>query len=192
MVHQAIAPGESAALVLSMNINQPREPSGTAVGGRWTPVQHAEMEGVELSSPVQLRLPGVAHLVTDVLGRQLEVTHTYEDGAYDCPFCSYPVLSKEAGCRNPACPANPSRPSNEVAAQVAAAEARQAEDERRQREIEAATARFESWRQERKRRLVEVEAEARRRGACLTCLRRSSQESRPKFVKHRGKCPHER
>lgn len=182
----------TAALIPGMSINQPRKPAGAPSGGQWSAMQHAEIEGIELTRPVQQRLPGTVRTVTDVLGRSRDIVRTYEDGAYDCPFCAYPVQPGQPHCENPACPANQRRDAAQVAAQVAAAEARQAETERRQREHEAAMSRLEASRNERQRRLADLEARARGMGACLTCLQRSAWDYKPRFVKHRSKCPHER
>jgi hypothetical protein len=42
--------------------------------------------------------------ITTILGDTKEVTESFEDGSYTCPFCNYPT---KENCNNPACEASP-------------------------------------------------------------------------------------
>ncbi len=129
-------------------------------------------------------------VVVDAIGRTRQVERVYPDGSYNCPFCGYGVRPTDKGCPNPACPATPGASPERVRAAIAQAEARQAEERRRQQDREWS----ERYRQEQAvdaaRRRDEVLSECRRRGACATCALRPGWQYRPiRFVRHRGACP---
>ena len=79
---------------------------------------------------------------TDCLGREREVSRTYPDGSFDCPFCSYAVFAErqETRCSNPWCPASSycfntdGTPRQESADRMRAAIAEQERRERAARE----------------------------------------------------------
>jgi hypothetical protein len=143
-------------------------------------------------------------IITDCLGREREVTRTWPDGSYNCPFCDYAVpaaglefdhgvkdlVPVHVGCQNPACFArvNPPYPADRAREDLRCHEAQLAEEVRRKREVE--------WvRQAQKQRTEEhavwqasQRAECVTRGCCLNCLFQPGWQ-RVKFVKHRKVCP---
>lgn len=128
-------------------------------------------------------------VVTLVSGESREITRVWADGAYECPWCWYPVRADEAECGNPACDtrldaAGLAARRAEQAARVQAAEReaslRRWEAERRAEREAAETA---LW--------AELSGRASDAGECIACLRRSYWRSSPRFVRHRdsSNCP---
>lgn len=143
--------------------------------------------------------------VMDVLGNVRLVKHTWSDGSWECPFCSYgynpkygPCKGKAAGyhtdcgagehCQNPACFANPHYPVERARQELAAHERRKAEEAARIRIHEDAMRRIEADRKARDAKLAAIRAEADSKGACIRCALKDA-PYRVKFVKHRGTCP---
>jgi hypothetical protein len=63
-------------------------------------------------------------MITTAEGISKPVTTTYDDGAYLCPHCDYPVMADHVVCRNPGCdtnlPANVTKARREQAEKEAA------------------------------------------------------------------------
>lgn len=129
-------------------------------------------------------------VISDVLGRQKEVTRVYEDGSYECPFCHNGVLFPKTACENPWCVANPICPVS--AAEKIVADQDKRDEEERQREANnlAWALRFENERAARDKYVRQKTDEARNGGYCLTCL--WSKGENPYYVRHRNGCPKER
>lgn len=152
------------------------------------------INGYAVTEVEPLPLPPAAVAVAD--GETRQVTKTWPDGSYACPFCESPVVAGAArtdwdqGCPNPACRVNM------AAEQLAGARQRDAEqqaDDDRRRRISESIARATAEDRQREAELwAEVSAEAEKRGACLECLRKSYWRSgQPKFVRHRTANYHE-
>ncbi len=118
--------------------------------------------------------------VTDVTGEVREVSQTWGDGSYACPFCGAPVVpsDQERPCPNPCCAASPWADADEV--RHLRQEAADRERERAERAARRALA-DESLRLERERRCAEVDA-AVEAGYCGHCFARSGHHRR---VRHR-------
>ena len=158
------------------------------------------MGGAE-SGPVQ---------ITDVLGRVRTVEKIYEDGAWNCPFCTAAVSPARDACHpglgyavycggavhcpNPACFANPHYPVDRARKELAAAAERRAQEERQRKEVnEWSRKRAEEDRQARVALSEMIKEEAKTRGACVGCALWSLRfgASVAKFTRHRkpGTCP---
>lgn len=127
-----------------------------------------------------------ARVLTLADGESREVTRTWPDGAWDCPYCTAPSSAASAKCENPGCTANMTADQLAATRQRHAAEdAHREEADRIQRfnyrmRLESAQAEDELW--------EDLAREAAERGACVTCLRNShwrSGRENAKFVRHR-------
>src|SRR5437899_1892762 len=119
---------------------------------------------------------------TDCLGREREVSRTYPDGSFDCPFCSYAVIAErqETRCSNPWCSASSycfntdGTPRQESAdrmrAKIAEEQRRQAEEEQRRASHQATMRRLEEDRRAHQEWEQATITEARKRGACVRCV----------------------
>ena len=138
--------------------------------------------------------------VTDAIGRQREAPRVWPDGSYTCPFCDYPVPAGAKHCPNPACSANEYASPERVRENVARAQKREREEaatKASKDSLKTFSRRYaEDSLREKLTRQAELTAEAVRRGACTACLAKSyafqSGHGTPKFVRHRGPCPHAR
>ncbi len=131
---------------------------------------------------------------TNVLDEIREITRTYPDGSFDCPFCLAAVIAPAARCSNPWCSACDYAMSDPERTRPAFAERRRKEEAERLRQQEEKARRESVARAAEERHQAHEQwerdtyAEARRRGACLRCVIAPGWE-RAKFVKHRGACP---
>lgn len=125
-------------------------------------------------------------IVANRLGEQKEVTLTFNDGWYQCPFCMYPTQDP---CKNPACEMN----LNPISIKVERILREQIAKEQQQK---IALAHAEIARREDKLRqnailIREAVNEATARGACinLKCLFPRGYNGGVKYTKHRKGCP---
>lgn len=129
--------------------------------------------------------------VYTVLGDSKEVTRTWPDGSFECPWCMYPVPFPERTCRNPWCQAHPGWGKETLRKHRAEVERKAREEKDREAHLKAVK---EAYR-ERAHLHLEWEqaqiAECSRRGTCRRCLFQPGWE-RVKFIKHKGTCPKER
>jgi hypothetical protein len=139
-----------------------------------------------------------ASTVRDVLGREREIAKRYDDGSFNCPFCTYAVWTPAERCENPGCPASVDAIANPVCAglfrEQLAAEQRMA-NERREREANhaAAMAHIKAARAAREEAVLHVATVAANAGACVDCAVALVQQYRPaKYIRHRGPCPRSR
>jgi hypothetical protein len=135
-------------------------------------------------------MAAMGDLIANVLGAERAVVRTYEDGSYDCPWCSHPVVAPASACVNPWCVANPRMPVAYAERVEATERKRREEEERRQRDSKAALERIQEGRTAEFEWRERARQEARRRGTCTRyeCLFRPGGKLR--FVKHRGGvCP---
>ncbi len=145
--------------------------------------------------------------VTLVTGASRPVERTWPAGDYECPWCNSPVFSREGWesapergeypgyeqeafdlslCPNPACPANPRATVASVEATLERWRVAREERKAHERRMAAMDRRRQEEDVELGRRWTEVHEEAKRRGACVTCLLRSSwQWGDPRYVVHR-------
>ena len=128
--------------------------------------------------------------LTNVLGETLLVLKFYEDGSFNCPFCSYAVIAPATLCSNPWCSANPTMPVAAAQKIVDDAAKRKAEEERRKSLHTWSMQRIAEDRQAKAQFRADTIAEAKNRGTCVRCC--LDNYDRVKFVKHRGTCPKER
>jgi hypothetical protein len=114
--------------------------------------------------------------------------------AYDAqPYPRHMAETWESrGCGNPACLVNMT--AETLAAAKARIAGREAEEARRQRQHEQAMERIRESREAEQRLWDELSDRAREAGQCVSCLRASYWQSRPKFTRHRDadNCPQSR
>jgi len=127
---------------------------------------------------------------TDVLGHTRDVARHYPDGSWDCPFCSHPVIVPRDMCENPWCVAHPAMPHAAARTVYAAEAARAADEAYRKRNHEAAMARIAEEQTRRQREAEAIDSEAEARGACRRCAHKAARYGAPKYIRHRGPCPH--
>lgn len=127
--------------------------------------------------------------IVDVLGNRCPITRRYEDGSFDCPHCSYPVLVPAVECGNPWCLAHPDYPVERAREEVERRAADAREREARERNLRLARERIEEERVTRAAAWKEFKAEVERRGACRRCAARSFERGKAKMIRHRGPCP---
>lgn len=134
--------------------------------------------------------------VIDILGRDREITQTYPDGSFTCPFCASAVIFPADRCQNPGCPASTHAMGNPACrvhfqARIEAEQARQAEAERRQRDHAWAMQRIADEQTVREQWIAGQYDEQTRRGTCRRCLKPDAFRRVSRFVKHRSICPSE-
>jgi hypothetical protein len=130
--------------------------------------------------------------IADCLGRKRAPEKVWPDGSYNCPFCYGAVMGEWKACRNPACFArgdtHPSFPVETAREALAAAEQQVLIKGERAAQLKFSRAYAEERTREDAEWRTEQIAEAKRRGACVSCLFQPGNR-RVKFTKHRNGCP---
>jgi hypothetical protein len=127
--------------------------------------------------------------------QQLNAEHYAKQGeAYEPrPYPQYMAATyARRGCDNPACLTGMN--AEQLAATRQRIADREAGEARRKRDHEYAMERIREAREAEARLWDEVSAKARENGQCVSCLRASYWQSRPKFTRHRDEanCPAKR
>ncbi len=136
--------------------------------------------------------PIVGDAVTLATGDARPIAAVYPDGAYTCPWCGAAVLPTDTAwatrqCLNPACLAYPAWSADAVRAELDRRETQRQEEEARRARVAWSLEQAEQRRQQEADQWAAYAEQARKRGACLLCLRRSPWwGDRPKFVRHRS------
>ncbi len=142
-------------------------------------------------APAPMRASRDGDVVTLATGDSRQITKFYDGGYVDCPWCGGSWPPGETSCPNPACLAYGRATEDEVRDTLARWAADAAERERRTREA-ALAAQLAQEKHEADAQLWNgLAAEAKQRGACLDCLRRSRWRDAPRFVRHRRADFHE-
>ncbi len=129
--------------------------------------------------------------VTLATGNTRPIAAVWPDGSYTCPWCGAPVFPSDPAwatrqCPNPACLAYPTWSADAVRAELDRRAAQQREEEDRQARAAWGLKQAERRRQQEADEWAALAEQARKRGACLLCLRHSPWwGGRPKFVRHR-------
>lgn len=125
-------------------------------------------------------------------GDERTAGYVFDDGAINCPWCGGAWSADDETCPNPACLASRWADEPFVRETFASWDAERQRREENGRILAFAQRQREAEQTSETRAWPAARVEAETRGACLTCLRKSSWRSgRPRYVRHRWADFHE-